>query len=502
MFEPIARFKSFLLKFLHPHRSQYGNADGDDFFAALQEAATEAQRDDLPTTVKGILDTWTLQKGFPIVEVIRQYGSSGTIRFTQQRYVSTTRNIDDGLTWWIPISIATKSQTNFETTTPDYWLPKGETTALYEPSSMISNDDWIVINKQQTGYYRVNYDEENWLKIANELVNGNMNSIHLLSRGQLVNDALNLGRSGRLGLNIVLPIISYLRRENEYVIWASADEGLLQLYKTFRGNDKNRYFSRFFSEITEFIYKDLGAAGKSNEMHHTKLARNLAIKWACLAGNENCLSDTAAIMDQVIYESKTIEADLKAVINCNGMINANSTKVMNLWNKFTSTGADRNLIIDALICNQNAVNLKTFLSNIFESTATDAEKRRAFNGVFAASAVGLSSALEYFSENAMQIDAAYQTNLRTLVVNLANQINTVSEHDAFERVIAALESKIDAEIMSNVHLLVKGNLDYVDEHIDVVDRYLVSEYSASGTSLVISSCMVFLTTILTLYVNN
>lgn len=449
---------------------------------------------DLPTTVKDILDTWTLQKGFPIVEVIRRYNAEGTIRFSQRRYVSTTKDIDDGLTWWIPINIATKSRANFDTTTPDYWLSKGVGEALYDSPMMISNDDWIVVNKQQTGYYRVNYDNENWLKLANELLNGDMNSIHLLSRGQLVDDALEFGQTNRLDLDVVLSIISYLQKEVEYVVWASADEGLLQLYRTFRGN-ANQYFQQFFNEITELIYNVLGSRSKSNELHHTKLARNLAIQWACLVGNSDCLSDTATIMNGVIYQNETIEADLLAVIYCNGMRNANSSKFTALWEKFTAPEVDRNVIIDGLVCNENANNLKTFLTDLFGGMTSDVEKRRAFNGMFAASQTGLSSALEYLSVNALQIETIYGTGMGTLLANIASQIHSIGQREAFNRVIGSLESRIDAEIISSVRATVQSNLNYVDDHTDEIDRFLSTMYDNSGSriSAVVSLSMAFIT---------
>lgn len=365
---------------------------------------------------------------------------------------------------------------------------------------MISNDDWIVINKQQTGYYRINYDKENWMKLANELVNGDMNNIHLLSRGQLVDDALELGQANRLDLDVVLSIISYLQKEVEYVVWASADEGLLKLYRTFRGND-NRYFPQFFNEITELIYNDLGARSQSDELHHTKLARNLAIQWACLVGNSNCLSDTATIMNGVVYQNETIEADLTAVIYCNGMRNANSSKFTALWEKFAALEADRNLIIDGLVCNENSNNLKTFLTNVFGSMASDVEKRRAFNGVFSASETGLSAALQYFNENVLQIETVYGTSVGTLLVNVANQINSISEQGAFDRIIGSLESKIDVEIITNVRSIVKSNLDYFDDHIDEIETYLAAKYGNSGsrTASVVSLSMIVITISLILF---
>lgn len=52
------------------------------------------------------------------------------------------------------------------------------------------------------GYYRVNYDRPNWIALA-RVLSESTNTIHLLNRAQLVDDAFNLARNGRL-VSIVL----------------------------------------------------------------------------------------------------------------------------------------------------------------------------------------------------------------------------------------------------------------------------------------------------------
>lgn len=41
----------------------------------------------------------------------------------------------------------------------------------------VKPDSYLLVNLKQTGYYRVQYDEPNWMLIANELSQGNFSLI-------------------------------------------------------------------------------------------------------------------------------------------------------------------------------------------------------------------------------------------------------------------------------------------------------------------------------------
>ena len=48
------------------------------------------------------------------------------------------------------------------------------------------------------------------------------NVIHVINRAQIVDDALDLARAGRLSYDVALDVMSYLSRESDYVPWKSA----------------------------------------------------------------------------------------------------------------------------------------------------------------------------------------------------------------------------------------------------------------------------------------
>ena len=56
----------------------YGSAEQDDLFTALNDQAT-VNSVNLPASVKTIMDTWTLQMGYPLITITRNYESGNAV---------------------------------------------------------------------------------------------------------------------------------------------------------------------------------------------------------------------------------------------------------------------------------------------------------------------------------------------------------------------------------------------------------------------------------------
>jgi len=59
----------------------YSNANQDEFFQAMNDQLI-IEGVSLPASIKTIMDTWTLQMGFPVVNITRDY-QTGAITFEQ-----------------------------------------------------------------------------------------------------------------------------------------------------------------------------------------------------------------------------------------------------------------------------------------------------------------------------------------------------------------------------------------------------------------------------------
>lgn len=86
------------------------------------------------------------------------------------------------------------------------------------------------------GYYRVNYDTDNWNLIIKELQEKNTN-IPPLNRAQLLDDALNLARAGKLPYSLALDLTLYLEQEKDYIPWAAALTALSFLDRRLTNNE-------------------------------------------------------------------------------------------------------------------------------------------------------------------------------------------------------------------------------------------------------------------------
>lgn len=78
--------------------------------------------------------------------------------------------------------------------------------------------NWFIFNIGQMGYYRVNYNSENWQFIIDQLL-ADHSIVDRKNRAQLVDDAFTLARSGRLDYDTALGINAYMKNELEYVPW-------------------------------------------------------------------------------------------------------------------------------------------------------------------------------------------------------------------------------------------------------------------------------------------
>lgn len=133
----------------------YQAADQEDLWRYLTDEARSASVLDNTTSVKEIMDTWTLQTGFPVVNVTRNYENK-ILTFTQERFFYNvdeygSDSTDDKPIWIIPITYTSEPELKFDVTKPSHWLRSEK---MEIDHFNMSYSHWLIVNIQQTGMFK------------------------------------------------------------------------------------------------------------------------------------------------------------------------------------------------------------------------------------------------------------------------------------------------------------------------------------------------------------
>lgn len=347
----------------------YQSAEQNDLWDALTKQAHKDKVLDPAVTVNQIMDTWTLQTGFPVVTVTRNY-NNGQITLTQERFLlhnETVKNVDKAEPlWWIPITYTTEKQLDFNTTQPSEWMKAERSITL--PNVNLNPAHWIILNILETGFYRVNYDRTNWQLIIKQLNKESFKDISTINRAQLIDDALNLARAGKLDYATALDVTSYLAHETEYLPWKAAltalhymDDMLIKI----QGYDK---FRVYVLKLLDNVYKQVGFKDNPGDPQLTVFTRVDVLTWACNLGHEDCIRNAVTQFHNWRNTpnpnvNNPISPNLKSVVYCTAIREGGQTEWDFAWQRYqeTNVGTEKDLLLLALGCTRETWILNRYL---------------------------------------------------------------------------------------------------------------------------------------------
>ncbi|KTG44013.1 hypothetical protein cypCar_00025758 [Cyprinus carpio] len=190
---------------------KFSNTVYTDLWEHLQKAV-DSSGTTLPKTVQEIMDRWILQMGFPVVTI-----NTATGQITQEHFLLDPETKPDRPSEF-KFFMAKEGSSDYKKDQVD--------------QMKISGDEWVLANINVTGYYRVNYDNENWRRLLNVLQTSRQ-SIPVINRAQIIDDAFNLAKAGIIETTLALRTTLFLASETEYMPWESALDNLDYFYLMF-----------------------------------------------------------------------------------------------------------------------------------------------------------------------------------------------------------------------------------------------------------------------------
>ncbi|KAI4898027.1 hypothetical protein NFI96_017466 [Prochilodus magdalenae] len=261
---------------------QFNNTVYTDLWYHLQKVVGSAGTS-LPASISDIMDRWVLQMGFPVVTI-----NTTTGQLSQKHFLLDPESV-----------VETPSQFNYEWIVPIQWIKTGGRQDLVwlmdkqttDSKFQVTGSDWIVANLNVSGYYRVNYDMGNWDRLLTTLRTSHQ-SIPVLNRVQLIDDAFNLARAKYVPTTLALSTTQYLSEEREYMPWKSALDNLDYYYLMFDRSEVYGYLQSYIGkQVTPLFQYYKVITGNWSDVptgHMDQYNQVNAIRMACSTGLEEC----------------------------------------------------------------------------------------------------------------------------------------------------------------------------------------------------------------------
>ncbi|KAH8382804.1 hypothetical protein KR009_005334 [Drosophila setifemur] len=490
-------FRQGLNKYLT--KNQYNSCDEWDLFASFQESADELGHT-LPTSVNNIFSSWSQQAGYPLLTVTRNY-QTGAVTITQKRYVEDKDDANQK-TWYVPVNFATASNPDYRDTRASHYLMNVTETVITDVAS--TSDDWLLVNKQNTFYYRTLYDLQNYQLLADTL-NNQIQLIHPRNRAQLLYDTYFFVNTNRLDHSVLFQLLTYLEKEDQYAPWSNANSILTVYQRYFRAEEYNT-FESFVSQLTNPILLKIGVNEIPGEHYLTNYLRNVIVSLACQVGNDECHLQSEKKLSEFLFNGTAIEPSLRTQAYCAGLRNP-SQLVYNrvVDNLLQSTNpTDRSLFISSLGCPTSGTQLASFLRLSLDSTngLSYAERTSLLNSAYTKSNYGVKASLEFLESNWEAYGNLSDTEkpLDSDLRGIASYVVGDAEKTRLNTLVEEIKSKgakyIEDDLSATIETRIQANFEWLNENREPVINWL-SEYLKSDDN----SSPIFTSSLTTIFVS-
>uniref|UniRef100_A0A8C5DEA1 Aminopeptidase n=1 Tax=Gouania willdenowi TaxID=441366 RepID=A0A8C5DEA1_GOUWI len=296
-------FQSGIVRYLRKY--SYSNAHNQDLWESLgnvrrckhltpmlgQKKFYHGEHLDL----KAMMNTWTLQKGLPLVTVTRK---GRRLLLKQERFLRTVAPTDplwpSLFLWHIPLTYRTDSSST---------IHRHLMTSLTDVGEEVG---WVKVNADMTGYYVVHYEDEGW-DVMSKLLRYNHTALSYKDRTHLIHNSVQLVTAGYLSLDKALDLISYLTHETHTVPFLQGLGFLESIYHMTEKRDEPDLTRNFRTYILQFARAVIDGQTWSDDgsMSERRL-RSEVLLLACYLEDPPCVEQARLLFNHWLQSNGTL----------------------------------------------------------------------------------------------------------------------------------------------------------------------------------------------------
>ena len=352
-------FRTGISNYLMKH--SFSNATTKDLWVALSEASGKP--------ISEMMDSWTNQSGYPWIDANISLESNKEINISVQQKQFLFSNIieeksDLNQLWHIPLNIQTplsSKETRISFDKEKELLTIAKDT---ETNSPISN--WVKINPEQTGFFRVNYNDNNWESLRNAIAE---KLLPPADRVGLQNDAFALSKSGLMPITRLLNICLAFKGETNAIVWQDLYANLKSIGHQLSNTTHEKAYKSFIVSLLGLIRLKVNWEPSSSDKHLDMILRTTVLNALGENGDVNAISKANQIFQEYCNTGKIIDPNIKSTVYSLITKEGGQDIYDKLWQlqKDSELEEERVRILRSMTC----FNDKTLLQRLLEKSLSD-----------------------------------------------------------------------------------------------------------------------------------
>ncbi|KAM3611336.1 uncharacterized protein V6R79_016809 [Siganus canaliculatus] len=459
------QFRKGIIQYLKEFRGL--NTDTDDLWNSLTQVEVSTQHQN----VSEMMSSWTSQKGFPLVTVVR---TGNHVTLTQEHFLLTMdSSIRSSSLWNIPVTYVNDSCSLAPECRQVFTLKtKSETFTVPE------NVMWLKLNYRNTGFYVVHYGARGWEALKDALTK-NVSVLTQEDRASLIHNIFALSRLGRVSFRLVINLLDYMTNETETSPVKEALLQLMQIYRMLEKRQEHNLVSRMKNYI-QYLFGSLTdkQSWGEEEMVSKLELRSALLETACSLNNENCTEKAKALFQQYVESNGTsrIPGDLQqAVFNVAAQSDKDWTTLLDLYGRTTYDAEKRKMLL-ALASTQDPRRIVWILQTGLKDSVIQTQELPLVISTVCKGFAGYLFAWDFVQENWDQLIEKFPVGsfaIQSIVKSVTSQFSTQAHLIQVQSFFSSLKER-GSQMRSVQEALetIRLNQRWMDKNLPTLQKWL------------------------------
>ncbi|CAF1182544.1 unnamed protein product [Adineta steineri] len=408
-----------------------------------------------------VMSSWTLQMGYPLVTVYEEQQSNKTriIKLTQQRFIADGSSDDENLQWTIPITIFTKS--NPKSIAKEILMDKPEITITLEN---ISEDDWIKLNYNSIGLYRVKYEPKTLARLNEPIANKILSP---QDRLMIQDDVAALCNAGHQSFVDYLKLLLSYKDEDNFTVWKSIASTIGNLSSLLEYTDYFDQFKKYRLNLCSSIQNRIGWDATTNENPLVAMLRPIILTLMGKSGDQAIIDEAKNRFQQHINGNlidPNIRPAVYVVVSHYG--DENTQEELQKLYKAADMNEEKVRLLTAMGQSLNPASIEKTLQFVFEGD--NVRMQDAYIGIAgcASSRVGRDIVWKFLQKNWTKLVERFGESSVFLIYFVESCLSNFAD----EKLVSEIESFFHSANTSTVTLAVKQVIETIQMRSNVLKR--------------------------------